>query len=296
MALSLGFLKDSTFSNDSLSQNLFHGSMANINIWARALDSSVMTALTSNECKIPQEESLRPDMFAWETMDSWAGSNAYVKKWAKPLSDLCNQQHTTVARLYPIKGTHIEAKKLCESLGGKMAIARDQKHLQYLVDHIVHNTALINNCSSTMWVGATKKFDVDGTKVVDLDGKEVTYLPWDRGNPNGREIQKCISMVILDGKPLYMDDLCDGLMCTLCEIDTKDQWVTLRGPVSGDIDRDYSNNIHNDGGMVGHLIIGRVLRLWRNTLWHKCARFDSLFSPAGLGHLGERVHCSCHQH
>ncbi len=45
------------------------------------------------------------------------------------------------------------------------------------------------------------------------------------------------------------------------------------------------------------LCISRVLRLRRNTHWHKDVSFDSLLSRAGLvGHLGERVDCSWHHH
>ncbi len=35
------------------------------------------------------------------------------------------------------------------------------------------------------------------------------------------------------------------------------------------------------------LYVDRVLRLRRNTQWQKSARFDSLLSRAGLGHLGK---------
>ncbi len=36
-----------------------------------------------------------------------------------------------------------------------------------------------------------------------------------------------------------------------------------------------------------NIIIGRVLRLRRNTHWQQNASFDSLFSRAGLGHVGK---------
>ena len=35
------------------------------------------------------------------------------------------------------------------------------------------------------------------------------------------------------------------------------------------------------------VVVGRVLRLWRNPHWQQNASFDSLLSRAGLGHLGK---------
>ena len=72
-----------------------------------------------------------------------------------------------------------------------------------------------------------------------VDGNNISFVKWGKGQPNGKEWQQCI-VVKFDGKDsTYYDDTnCNKQFCSSCQISTENTFK-LRGNITQNTDREY---------------------------------------------------------
>ena len=88
-----------------------------------------------------------------------------------------------------------------------------------------------NKCFGA-FIGA-KKFE---QRILDLNGNNVSFIKWGLNQPNGKKLQKCIT---INKESFYNDRNCASEQCYFCQIPTKNIY-TMRGKISlFDIDRFY---------------------------------------------------------
>ena len=63
--------------------------------------------------------------------------------------------------------------------------------------------------------------------------------------------------------------------------------ISILRETGPEIGNDIDIDVNRKWWPSDHVVVGRVLRLRRNTHWQQYASFDSLLSRAGLGHLGK---------
>ncbi len=255
--LSFGFDKYGVINNNSLTTNLFHGTMSAVNIWSKALTPDEMIRLQNGYCSKSTIDNLsysRPDIFDWSSVNGWNLASTQVEVTGS--QNMCNLDRKSGSRLYPVKKYFDDAPLICSSLGGHLAVPEDQEHLESLL-HPWHkqdpdgsNTALDNVCSNIAWIGIHKK-DGNDSHYVDINGNTSKFLPFLKGQPNGREVQTCLALTASNGGIFYYDDQCQTSLCTLCEVELEDLRFILRGQLPFNIDREFSNNVPADHGMYG---------------------------------------------
>ena len=72
-------------------------------------------------------------------------------------------------------------------------------------------------------------------KIVDLDGNQAHYTSWGKNEPNGRELEPCVS---INSNSKYNDEACFSKKCYACEMPTNNIYF-LRGDMPDGIDRQY---------------------------------------------------------
>ncbi len=281
--LNIGFME--TYKTDNaIRENLFHGEMADLNIWGQSLTIEDMLATTGKE----YADLGKGDVFDWSSLRSRFNetNQVYIKNLTERV--FSKNRSGSIPRVYPVAASFEVGNRYCSSLGGHMALPKSETEAKTLVENVYNPkltsiTLLSSTCNSVAWIGIRKaetvinithEVFVHDDILVDLEGREIGYVPMARGQPNGEELQKCIAINLppdLDQRGLYFDELCDASFCTLCEIDFWETKFILRGPlppsypegVGFPIDRMYTNNkVNPSTGMYGFAGFTHTIIMW----------------------------------
>ena len=119
------------------------------------------------------------------------------------------------------------ANYLCQAFGGQLPIPKNEFDVSELT-----NLLQKSNFCFRAYVGLKKSKH----GIQDLNGNNISYAKWSYGQPNGKELQKCI---VIEESSLYNDWECGHKNCYACQIPTKNMY-TMRGSlISSDIDKFY---------------------------------------------------------
>ncbi len=252
ISLGLGGKTADLFLNDKgLRLSLFHGQITGLKIWSTSLTIDTMIAVTGRDClnkgRLLSNNGL---IFDVETLAKTFSDNAYVTKTWTPVESICRADTSAIYRLSTMRVSYHESVHICQSTGGTLLIPKNFNHLNNVMKVAVESKLDVfeSRCSGVIWVGGYKW---DDNVFRDWDGKEIPYLPFLKGQPNGRDIQKCLAASNRGGEYLYWDDSCSKTWCFICELKRGNSIFSFRGSLPDDIDREYMNNREYDGGMMG---------------------------------------------
>ena len=170
-----------------------------------------------------------------------------------------------ISQAYPFD----EATKICKVLGGKIFLPRNKAELKDMVAVFEYNDTNIEwisqKCKGRHWIPIRKNVTYDPVKhdlsfeMFDFYSKEnVSFLPWNRLEPNGRHLQQCV----VHKNGVYHDVTCDIDACFVCDIDSIVKF-TLRGiDFESSIDDGYIVHKHRFNGLPVFRGISRVQILY----------------------------------
>ena len=153
-------------------------------------------------------------------------SNSSCIKYQDKSEELCKGIYSQKPILFETKSTFSAANYFCQAFGGHLFVPKSDADAVLLASKLIKS----KNCSRTT-IGLKKYKD----KVLDLNENNVSYINWDRNQPNGEESQKCIE---LKQNALYNDYGCNVERCYACQIPTKNMY-NMRGKISSDTDQHF---------------------------------------------------------
>ena len=268
----LGYCKESLLDP---TVEITRGSIRDFSAWSRALTDEEMVAFTK-DCQIHKERNtLKPDLIEWDTMRvNRTGANVQVqhvsfkhkdkivfKSNCRATESKQEKVHTRKVHTFPVcnedlvylkfsnKLTFEEALLTCQQLGGMMPLPRNFEEVEYLsaLENERQPTTDGKPECSTFWLPIIQKhgnnvmqeYDWVHHKFFNNNGsiKQVIFLPWSLGQPNGLEFQQCVVMAPEDKQ--YYDVGCKETHCFFCWV-CKQLHFILRG-LSEDLSKGHDN-------------------------------------------------------
>ncbi len=213
----------------------FRGLAADFYLWERTLSVEEMKSYTTDCTHIPDKKDVILD---WEDLNT-EGTNLPVPTVTV---DTCQSRLGTGEKsvgIIPLEVPFEEAVASCARMGGRMADYDDAD----FVDLIAKADPTGLNCSSKVWVpyykvpGENTWFNTNTMKK--FPAKEANFT-WQPGQPNGGDLQFCLTMHTSSGKKTIWDDNCLIHACFGCLFEDLPK-VSLRGDVcsASKIDRSY---------------------------------------------------------
>ena len=179
--------------------------------------SSIKTLFSWNEFKLEYTSSC----LEYQTLDE--NDDFFLKTFED--EDILLIEHKT---------NFDSAEYFCKAFGGKLITPQN--------DHEIGNVSFqIRNSEicTRAYIGA-KKAPKAPKKLVDLNGKEVSFARWYVGEPNGKSYEECIVVV---SSPNYTDINCLEQNCFACQMPTKNIF-SLRGNIPTNMERYYYVNFN----------------------------------------------------
>ncbi len=213
----------------------FRGLVADLYFWNRTLTSREMTSYTTDCTYLPSMDRVILD---WSKVGLQGGP---TEDLAYKEVDKCQSRLGTgeaSVGLIPTQVTWYEAEAACMAMGGRMANYDEEDFVQLRQTVDPKGEA----CGFIFWTPMQK---VVGTKQImnTVTGKIVPYdsIPMQPGQPNGGDLQPCMTLNVQNEVERVWDDGCGIRMCFACRFDTLPK-VTIHGEVCAggeDIDRNF---------------------------------------------------------
>ena len=156
---------------------------------------------------------------------------------------ICNEDLINLK--FSKKMTFEESTLTCHQLGGLMPLPGNSEEIEDLISFAnnsrLHKSGVALKECSTYWLPITQQKQEDNDEVYawihhkfnhpnKKQGKEVKFLPWELGQPNGLEFQQCV--VMAPKTQLYYDVDCKETHCFFCSV-CKQLHFFLRGLSEG---------------------------------------------------------------
>ena len=217
-----GARSDSWFRNRRL-----EGAITDVYLWNESLTIDHLTLITSNGIitDLPS-----PDLFAWPPHDAKSNQPCYEYISVDENDEML--QNDLPEKLILVEGNENfnSSYYLCQAYGGKLFIPKNDEDMSKLVTLFKNS----ENCSVS-WLGLKKSNDI----VVDVNGKEASFVKWGKNQPNGKNWAQCIITTLHSGGDLFYDDVpCKNEYCYSCQIPTKSIYK-LRGNIPIGVEREY---------------------------------------------------------
>ena len=139
------------------------------------------------------------------------------------------------------KKTFEEAKFSCKAIGGEFFIPKTSEQFNDL-------TKLLDatpNCSNTLLLAGKK---LKKNNIIDTNGRDISFHVWGFNQPNGRNIQQCITIKHETYKDdniyVYNDVECSARECYSCFMNARSTFQ-LRGDLNTDIDNRFMGFLEN---------------------------------------------------
>ena len=291
--LQLGLCSDETtfeYTTNPL-KSITRGTLTDFFMWSKILTTSEMKKFTTS-C---EPLTAKPDLVDWESFEvQRIGANANLVNTT--ISSVCNQdshKDSPVILILPHKQEYSKAKTTCELLGGRFPLPSNAIEFgnlwSYVANHDINDKYIEVQCSNYFWMPIVQKNDCkvgeeDCLWLNDLDDKhqEVTYLPWRSSQPNGRNIQQCVTSELDINE--YLDSNCDSKYCSLCQFDGHVDFNMHGLHEKSVIDRHY-NFVPENQNLEGLTFFGdrttKISWIYKTNQWEIS---DTSFNPPMLGY------------
>ena len=272
-------------------KSITRGTLTDFSMWSKALRTSEMKKFTAS-C---EPLNTKPDLVDWHKLEvQEIGASA---RWVNTtVSSVCNQdshKDSPVILLLPHKQDYAKAKTTCELLGGRFPLPSNKKELDSLSSYIaaydINDKYVKVQCSNYFWMPIVqekgcKDGEEDCLWLNDLSYQQqgVEYLPWMSSQPNGRNIQQCVTFEL--GINKYSDSNCDSQYCSLCQFEGHVDFQLHGLHEKSVIDRHY-NFVPENQESVGLTFFGdrttKISWIYTENRWEIS---DTSFNPPMLGY------------
>ncbi len=212
----------------------FRGMAADFYLWNRTLSLSEMKKYTTDCTHVPDKTDLLLD---------WSDMSFNDSTKSMETVDVCQSRLGTgeaSVGIVPIEVPFDEAEASCLRMGGRLA---DYNEADF-VDLMSRADPTGLNCSSQLWapyhkvIGENTWYNINTKR--SFATKDADFY-WQPGQPNGGDLQTCLTIHIIDGKETIWDDACvQNHCCFACIFETLPK-VSVRGEMCSNVkvDRDY---------------------------------------------------------
>ena len=242
------------------------GMIANANFWDIALQDDDLISITTE--KNTDIASAKYDLLSGNAPKN----SSCIDYLALDENDELFQEMHSENILIEYKVDFDSSRYLCQGYGGNMTLPKNPEDLKTLGYFIKQSEV----CHEP-FLGLKKSSDEE---IQDLEGNNVSNLKWHLNQPNGGEIQKCISTW-----GSYLDDVeCDKKHCFICNIPEKSVFF-LRGPIPSNTERKYFVTMNNNYTEIRGL--KETECFWNEEKWNfgKTLKLDNVTNnmpPVGL--------------
>ncbi len=214
----------------------FRGLAADFYLWKRTLSVDEMKNYTTDCTHVPDKTDLIVD---WNDLSQDKADGIVTVETVDTCQSRLGTGEASVG-IIPLEVPFEEAEASCIRMGGRLADHDDAD----FADLMAKADPSGLNCSHQLWapyhkvVGSNVWYNTNTKK--SFPGGEASFY-WQPGQPNGGDLQTCLTMHIIDGKETIWDDSCVNTHCCFgCLFETLPK-VSVRGDICSDtkIDRDY---------------------------------------------------------
>jgi hypothetical protein len=210
----------------------FFGMISDLNMWNNPLSvQAIQEYANCNGYKLYRDRM----PIQWSSINVNLTDDSFNQISIAREDFITDLRSTTVFKLFSTPLNFQQALSFCYNLNGSMVIPGDQDELDSLF--LLEEKNFEQNCNGMIWINAVHSTH---NSSLWLNGshtsEEIKYLPWMIGQPNGNEVQDCISA----SKDGYSDNDCQKKRCFICKM-SKYPVFHLRGPFtdSQDFDTKY---------------------------------------------------------
>ena len=190
--LSIGMYKE----GNGTFYHLYHGFISELYMWSKSLPLDFMIRAT-NSCSDVQTSSeiAKPDLFNYYNINWTQHQKSHLEVLtATHRNDFCSSPTDKVPWLIPVKRNMNISSHICQGMGGHMWYPESKEDINNVlaVMEQKYKDVFEQQCIKKLWLGIYKVGA--GPKMVDMEGKEVTYFNWKAGQPNGRHFEPCVRL------------------------------------------------------------------------------------------------------
>ncbi len=214
----------------------FTGLAADFYLWNRTLSTTEMQKYTTDCTHIPDKTGLIID---WSKIELNKSYSAEVVTNVDVCKSRLGTGESSVG-VIPIEVSFAEAETNCLRMGGRLA----DHHEADFVDLMARADPTGIKCSSQLWAPYQKS---PRTNTLFNTNTKETFLTkeaefsWHPGQPNGGDLETCLTIHIINNTETVWDDDCEETHCCFACHFAHLPKVTLRGDICSNdrIDRDY---------------------------------------------------------
>ena len=118
-----------------------------------------------------------------------------------------------------------DAIDTCNVLGGKMAPPKSEKDMKRMISEAKDDVAK-SDCAGYLWLPYKRNteeqwalFDGTDESLLPEFFKEPPWLVWEKGQPNGLDLEECTIVGIGDNPNIYDNDCITSDYCYMCEFE-----------------------------------------------------------------------------
>ena len=238
--------------NKGYEKNRMEGRITGIHIWNETLEVKYLVSITSNN--IGPNFMPPPALFSWQTLKMQSNTSC-IEYIMLDGNDELFKKISEKNVLMEYLTDFYSSNYLCHAFGGKLLVPKTDKDLNEIKSFLIDS----NLCSHAL-VGLKK---INKTTVVDIDGQIAPFVKWHKTQPNGEEIEQCVS-VYRNG---YQFDIgCSDKKCFACQIKAKIIF-TLRGNISDIIEREFFVDMTQKQKLEIRGLI-KTECFWNNNTWN----------------------------
>ena len=235
--------------NDPL-KAVLRGTITDFDMWSIPYTKDELLSFTT-KCKSFSENG---DIITWNTVGTSAkGESAKFVQIQK--EEACDIQTTPGADksivALPIKLPYDTAKQFCLNLGGTFPIPTSSEQIGTWMDLISDenkvdsegNDIIKDICSNFFWMPIRQNGKIEDTgeyvwsEDITSEKKPASFLPWEFSQPNGLEIQQCVTLTTTIKQ--LGDARCLDSFCSLCQFTGSVEFHIHGLPDTSPIDHNY---------------------------------------------------------
>ena len=216
--------------NKFYEERRMEGAITEVHIWNETLEASYLVSITSNAV-VASNIIQPPALFSWQKLKVKYNTSC-IEYIMLDRNDESFDENSEKIALMDHLADFDTSNYLCQAFGGKLLVPKTDQDLIELGSLLNQSSKCSNQASWNAFVGLKK---INKTSVVNIDGQISSFVKWQKTQPNGKEIEKCVK-VWKDG--FEYDTPCYHKYCFACQIKAKIRF-TLRGNISDAIEREF---------------------------------------------------------
>ena len=239
----LSLMGDPEYGNYSYS---FFGAMTDVNIWNRSLSLSEVEQWS--RCELESGGNL----LDWNTAQ-WEAVGLQEEETEK--DEVCGRNKAKRRLLvFKERRSFNRTVQHCKAMAGEMAVARDNKTLQEIIEAVKPLTEKgPNQCGYKFYSGYTDGWPVNWQERRvwrDVEGEQLAWVRWKEGQPNNYGgYQHCLEFNAETGES--NDKKCSQVYCPVCSLAEMTAFHLEGVCQTSSIDRFYV--LHSDRRLLGYI-------------------------------------------